>query len=51
MQFTVKEEQRDNNVFTFKKLESENFDLFSMKNLLKWIYRLLKQMVIKVDGY
>ena len=30
-QFTVTEEERNQKIFTFKKLESENFDCFSLK--------------------
>ena len=32
IQFTVTEEERNQKVFTFKKLESENFDFFSLKS-------------------
>ena len=32
IQFTVKEEERNQKIFTFKKLESENFDYFSLKS-------------------
>lgn len=32
IQFSVTEEESKQNIFTFKKLESANFDLFSFKN-------------------
>ena len=32
IQFTVIDEERNQEIFTFKKLESENFDFFFFKN-------------------
>ena len=37
IQFTVTEEERNQKLFTFKKLESDNFDFFSFKKVLKLI--------------
>ena len=43
-QFTVIEEERNQKIFTFKKLESENFDFFSLKSAQT------DELIIKVVG-
>ena len=45
IQFTVTEEERNQEIFTFKELESESFDPFLQKELLKLIKRLSRRLI------
>ena len=48
VQFTVIEEEKKQKIFTFKKLESENCDIFVLKKCLKLIDALLKYLQINL---